>query len=87
MPREDRLRPPEWEEGRSGAPNGTFHVIGARNRKLEGLAKVTGRALYTDDLRLPRMLHGKLLRSRAPARAHPGASTPARRSRCPACTP
>ena len=30
---------------------------------LDGHAKVTGQALYTDDLRLPRMLHGALLRS------------------------
>jgi len=64
MPREDRLEPPRWPEGRSGPPNGSeFHVIGRRNRKVEGLAKVTGRALYTDDLVLPRMLHAKLLRS------------------------
>lgn len=64
MPREDRLRPPAWEGGRSAAPNeGGFRTIGKRNRKLEGLAKVTGRAMYADDLTLPRMLHGKLLRS------------------------
>ncbi len=63
MPSDERLRPPEWPEGRSGAPHGEFHVIGRRNRKVEGLAKVTGRAVYTDDIRLPRMLHGKLLRS------------------------
>ena len=63
MPREDRLAPPAWEEGRSGAPNGSFSTIGKRNRKVEGLAKVTGRAIYTDDMTLPRMLHGKLLRS------------------------
>ncbi len=64
MPREDRLSPPEWEGGRSAPPNeGGFRTIGKRNRKLEGLAKVTGRAVYTDDLSLPRMLHGKLLRS------------------------
>jgi 4-hydroxybenzoyl-CoA reductase subunit alpha len=63
MPREDRLTPPEWPEGRSGAPYGEFSVIGRRNRKIEGRAKVTGRAVYTDDITLPRMLHGKLLRS------------------------
>ena len=32
------------------APNGEFTVIGQRNRKVEGLAKVTGRAVYADDL-------------------------------------
>jgi 4-hydroxybenzoyl-CoA reductase alpha subunit len=64
MPREDRLQPPRWEGGRTGPPNGgAFHTIGRRNRKVEGLAKVTGRALYADDLVLPRMLHAKLLRS------------------------
>ncbi len=63
MPREDRLAPPEWPGGRAAAPNREFNVVGKRNRKLEGLAKVTGRAVYTDDLTLPRMLHAKLLRS------------------------
>jgi 4-hydroxybenzoyl-CoA reductase alpha subunit len=63
MPREDRLAPPDWPGGRSAAPAGGFNVIGRRNRKVEGLAKVTGRAIYTDDITLPRMLHAKLLRS------------------------
>ncbi|TMQ70036.1 MAG: aldehyde oxidase, partial [Candidatus Eisenbacteria bacterium] len=63
MPSEERLTPPNWGEGRTAAPNGTFRVIGKRNRKVEGLAKVTGQAVYADDLRLPRMLHAKLLRS------------------------
>src|SRR5207237_8483079 len=54
---------PVWPEGRAGAPHGEFHVIGRRQRKIEGLAKVTGRAVYADDITLPRMLHGKLLRS------------------------
>jgi len=63
MPREDRLSPPNWPEGRAAAPNGTFSTIGKRNRKVEGLAKVTGRAIYADDITLPRMLHAKLKRS------------------------
>ena len=64
MPREVRLTPPTHEAGRTGPPNGdAFHTIGKRNRKVEGLAKVTGRAIYADDLALPRMLHAKLLRS------------------------
>ncbi len=64
MPSEQRLVPPAWERGRTGPPNGdAFHVVGQRNRKVEGLAKVTGRAVYADDLVLPRMLHAKLLRS------------------------
>src|SRR5207249_11767765 len=64
MPREERLRPPDWEGGRTAPPNGdAFHMVGRRNRKVEGLAKVTGRAIYADDIVLPRMLHAKLLRS------------------------
>ena len=64
MPKEQRLTPPAWEGGRAAPPNGdAFHVIGQRSRKVEGLSKVTGRAIYADDISLPRMLHAKLLRS------------------------
>ncbi len=41
-------------------------VIGTRQRKTDGLAKSTGRARYTDDITLPGMLHGKILRSPHP---------------------
>ena len=40
-----------------------FSVVGRRLRKLDGLKKATGEAIYADDLQLPRMLHCKLLRS------------------------
>jgi 4-hydroxybenzoyl-CoA reductase alpha subunit len=64
MPKSQRLSPPAWAAGRTDPPNGgAFHTIGQRNRKLEGLAKLTGRAVYTDDLTLPRMLYAKLKRS------------------------
>ncbi len=63
MPSEARLVPPRWGEGRTAPPHGEFSVIGRRNRKVEGLAKTSGQAVYADDIRLPRMLHGKLLRS------------------------
>ena len=43
-----------------------FDVIGRPQRKIEGLAKSTGRAVYTDDIALPGMLHGKILRSPHP---------------------
>lgn len=43
-----------------------FAVIGRRMRKVDGLAKSTGRAVYTDDLAFPGMLHGKILRSPHP---------------------
>lgn len=41
-------------------------VIGSAMRKIDGLAKSTGRAVYTDDIALPGMLHGKILRSPHP---------------------
>jgi CO/xanthine dehydrogenase Mo-binding subunit len=41
-------------------------LIGTPRRKIEGLDKSTGRALYTDDIQLPGMLHGKILRSPHP---------------------
>jgi len=46
---------PPWAEG--------FRVVGRAQRKIDGLAKATGAALYTDDLVLPGMLHAKILRS------------------------
>lgn len=42
------------------------HLIGSPMRKVEGLAKSTGRAIYTDDVVVPGMLHGKILRSPHP---------------------
>ena len=38
-------------------------VIGTRQKKIDGAAKATGRAIYADDIQLPRMLHAKILRS------------------------
>lgn len=43
-----------------------LHLIGKSQRKIEGLEKATGRAVYTDDIALPGMLHGKILRSPHP---------------------
>ncbi len=43
-----------------------LRLIGKSQRKIEGLAKSTGRAVYTDDLAFPGMLHGKILRSPHP---------------------
>ena len=43
-----------------------LQLIGKSQRKVEGLAKSTGRAIYTDDLAFPGMLHGKILRSPYP---------------------
>jgi 4-hydroxybenzoyl-CoA reductase subunit alpha len=43
-----------------------LEVIGRPQRKVDGLAKVTGQARYTDDIALAGMLHGKILRSPHP---------------------
>ena len=40
-----------------------FAVIGERMRRADGLGKVTGHAIYADDIVLPGMLHAKILRS------------------------
>lgn len=48
------------------APHGTFHRVGQRARKVDSMDVATGRALYTDDIALPGMLHGKFLRSPHP---------------------
>jgi len=44
-----------WQKG--------FSVVGKPNRKVDGLSKATGEAVYTDDIQLPGMLHAKTLRS------------------------
>ena len=38
-------------------------VVGTTPIRPDGLDKVTGRAVFADDIHLPRMLHGKVLRS------------------------
>ena len=40
-----------------------FRVIGTRPIRPDGIEKVIGQAKYADDIHLPRMLHGKTLRS------------------------
>ncbi|MDR7468711.1 MAG: molybdopterin-dependent oxidoreductase, partial [Armatimonadota bacterium] len=40
-----------------------FSVIGRMLPRVDGLAKATGQTRYADDLDLPRMLYGRLLRS------------------------
>lgn len=48
---------------RYGQPAEGHLVIGARGRKADSIRKATGEAIYADDIQLPRMLHGKILRS------------------------
>jgi 4-hydroxybenzoyl-CoA reductase subunit alpha len=43
-----------------------FSIVGRRLPKVNAWAHLTGTALYADDIRLPRMLHGRLLRSTQP---------------------
>ncbi|MBM4433691.1 MAG: xanthine dehydrogenase family protein molybdopterin-binding subunit [Chloroflexi bacterium] len=46
-----------WAEGEA------LGIVGHPHRRIEGVAKVTGRARYTHDLRFPGMLHARMLRS------------------------
>ena len=41
----------------------TTRVVGTRHRRVDGMQRLTGEAKYADDIFLPRMLHGKILRS------------------------
>lgn len=43
-----------------------YSIIGTPRPKVDAYAKVTGRALYADDIALPRMLYARLLRSPHP---------------------
>ena len=45
----------------------SFNIVGKNVPRTDGPAKATGTAIYTDDIKLPGMLYGKLLRS---AKAH-----------------
>jgi len=40
-----------------------YRIIGKKIPRNDGRAKAMGAAMYTDDLKLPGMLHGALLRS------------------------
>jgi len=44
----------------------TTRVVGHARRRVDGRAKVTGQTRFADDVMLPRMLHGRLLRSPHP---------------------
>jgi xanthine dehydrogenase YagR molybdenum-binding subunit len=47
-------------------PNDKLRYIGKPVPRINGRAKVTGRATYTVDVKLPGMLHGRMLRSPYP---------------------
>jgi xanthine dehydrogenase molybdenum-binding subunit len=44
----------------------TFSAIGKIARRKDGIAKVTGKEIYTSDVTLPGMLHARVLRSPYP---------------------
>lgn len=44
-----------------------FRVVGTDVRRLDGVAKVTGKAKFTYDVKLPGMLYGHIVRSAHPA--------------------
>ncbi len=48
------------------APNADLKVIGRRTPRIDALAKVTGAARFTVDVKLPGMLHARILRSPVP---------------------
>ncbi|MHC4378112.1 MAG: xanthine dehydrogenase family protein molybdopterin-binding subunit, partial [Planctomycetota bacterium] len=50
-----------WQ--RDGQKGDGFQVVGSAQRKIDGISKATGQAVYTDDIQLPGMLHAKILRS------------------------
>ncbi len=60
-----------------------YRIVGKPVTRVEGAAKVTGKTVYADDMKLPRMLHAKILGSTHAhariksinadsARSHPG---------------
>lgn len=67
--------PPPGSEARSGALTATeavaaqikdasrYRIIGKSMPKVDGMPKINGQARFTDDMKLPRMLIGKTLRS------------------------
>nr|MCU0255195.1 hypothetical protein [Vicinamibacterales bacterium] len=50
-------------DGRAPPPGPALGVIGRRQPRLDGFDKVSGRSVFADDIELPGMLHGRILRS------------------------
>jgi 4-hydroxybenzoyl-CoA reductase subunit alpha len=51
---------------RYGEPAEGFIVLGAKGRKADSIRKAIGTEIYADDIALPRMAHGRILRSPFP---------------------
>jgi 4-hydroxybenzoyl-CoA reductase subunit alpha len=64
--REKQIASAASDEELRAAVEREFQVIGRRLRRTDGLAKSSGRAIFTDDISLPGMLHAKILRSPYP---------------------
>src|SRR2546429_2480164 len=62
----DRPHPAAWPQTSPHGGELKLNVVGKPLPKVDAAAKVTGRALYADDIALPRMLHCKILRSPHP---------------------
>src|SRR5579863_9910679 len=58
-----RSRPGRAGEPVTGAAETPYRLLGRRIPYVEGPLKVTGRAEYTDDIKRPGMLVGRVLRS------------------------
>ena len=50
-----------------GTKGNRYSVIGKRQPRLDGPLKATGRSVFTDDVVLPGMLYGKIVRSTIPS--------------------
>ncbi|HEY8768489.1 MAG TPA: hypothetical protein VIP09_14705, partial [Dehalococcoidia bacterium] len=50
-------------KARPAADQNGHKYVGKPARRIEGPAKVTGRTIFADDMKLPRMLHAKVLGS------------------------
>ena len=51
------------ERAKSRTNGGGHKYVGKAARRIEGPAKVSGRTVYADDMKLPRMLHARILGS------------------------
>ncbi len=54
------------EDGKVGPPSSrlsAYSLVGQPRRKVDAFAKVTGQTVFADDIKLPRMLFGRILRS------------------------
>ncbi|MEO1010989.1 MAG: xanthine dehydrogenase family protein molybdopterin-binding subunit [Bacteroidota bacterium] len=54
------------EEPSAWPVNDKLKVIGKRIKRIDALEKVTGKAIYTSDIKLPGMLYAKMFRAKVP---------------------